>query len=117
MRQEWLEDLAEEARQYKIVYRELLEKTREPLKKRLLEKNMLDKEAQLRCLQRMGSGSGTLAEEDSQAEIAPEVLLYNEIENEAVYAALEENLGESADSRKLRLKQRQIIERLMLYLI
>ena len=45
------------------------------------------------------------------------MLLYNEIENEAVYAALEENLGESADSRKLRLKQRQIIERLMVYLI
>ena len=116
MRQEWLEDLAEEARQYKTVYRELLEKTREPLKKRLLEKNMLDKEAQIRCLQRMGSGNGILAE-DPQAEVAPEVLLYNEIENEAVYAALEENLGESADSRKLRLKQRQIIERLMVYLI
>lgn len=116
MRQEWLEDLAEEARQYKTVYRELLEKTREPLKKRLLEKNMLDKEAQIRCLQRMGSGNGTPAE-DPQTEIAPEVLLYNEIENEPVYAALEENLGESADSRKLRLKQRQIIERLMVYLI
>ena len=117
MRQEWLEDLAEEARQYKTVYRELLERTREPLKKRLMEKNMLDKEAQLRCLQRMGSGLGTPTEEDSQTEIAPKVLLYNEIENEAVYAALEENLGESPDSRKLRLKQRQIIERLMEYLI
>ena len=109
MRQEWLEDLAEEARQYKTVYRELLEKTREPLKKRLLEKNMLDKEAQIRCLQRMGSGNGIPAEDLSKI-IAFCVSLYD-----ALIAEVPVLAGFSISRTEMRLLPADVF--LMLYCV
>ena len=113
---EWLGDLAEETVQYSRVYEKALEQESDPLKRRLLERNMLDKQAQLKCLQQMGGVVNGMENEQS-APISFKLLLYNEIENQAVYRSLEECLGSSPCTRQIRAKQLQIVQRLTAYLI
>ena len=84
---QWLSDLAEEARQYAQVYHTWLEAGRgeNPVKRRLLERNMMDKQAQLEIFRRMGALNCNSAQEEEPQQVPADLLLYNEIENLAVY--------------------------------
>lgn len=116
---QWLSDLAEEARQYTQVYHAWLEAGRagNPVKRRLLERNMMDKQAQLEIFRRMGALSYDGAQEEEPQQVPADLLLYNEIENLAVYQALVQKAGDSPDGRMLLIKQLQIIQRLEAYQI
>ena len=57
------------------------------------------------------------AQEEEPQQVPADLLLYNEIENLAVYEALVQNAGDSPDSRMLLIKQLQIIQRLEAYQI
>lgn len=114
MRQ-WLSDLAQEAQQYRRVYEAWLEAGRAegPVKRRFLERNMMDKQAQLEILKRMGAADfSDPSEEENPGEVSADLLLYNEIENLTVYEALALKAGDSPDSRMLLIKQLQIVQRL-----
>ncbi|MBQ7916987.1 MAG: hypothetical protein IJ315_09435 [Firmicutes bacterium] len=113
---EWLGDLAQEAVQYGRAYAQVLEEEQEPLKRRLLERSMLDKQAQLRCLQQLGAVV-TEMDADSSEPISMKLLLYNEIENQAVYRSLELCLGVNPHIQQICAKQQQIVQRLTAYLI
>ena len=113
IRQEWLNDLEEEAAMYQKIYRERLSEAADPLKRRLLERNMMDKQAQIRCLRAIGARGGR--SQDSEEEQIPwDLLLYNEIENQSTYAAL---AAWKKEAETVLEKQRQIVQRLIAYLI
>lgn len=115
--QEWLADLAEEAAQYREAYRRALDAEKDSLRRRLLERNMMDKQSQLACLRRLGATERDSVPEEEGEAVSVRVLLYNEIENQSVYAALHSCLGPGEDMEQIRLKQQQIVQRLTAYLI
>lgn len=78
---------------------------------------MMDKQAQLEIFRRMGALNCNSAQEEEPQQVPADLLLYNEIENLAVYEALVQNAGDSPDSRMLLIKQLQIIQRLEAYQI
>ena len=113
IRQEWLCDLEEEAIQYREIYRARLAEVIDPIKRRLLERNMMDKQAQIQCLRALGA-QGRVGE-TSEAETIPwDLLLYNEIENQSTYAAL---AAWQKEAEPILVRQGQIVQRLMAFLL
>ena len=113
VRQEWLCDLEEEAVQYREIYRARLSDVMDPIKRRLLERNMMDKQAQIQCLRALGARSRA-AEEPEEERISWDLLLYNESENQSTYAAL---AAWRKEAEPILAKQRQIVQRLMAFLL
>ena len=113
VRQEWLCDLEEEAVQYREIYRVRLSDVIDPIKRRLLERNMMDKQAQIKCLRALVA-KGRAAEEPEEERIPWDLLLYNEIENQSTYAAL---VAWQKEAEPILAKQRQIVQRLIAFLL